>query len=158
MFSQKPKQPITAISDNGLNLIKQFEGLRLKPYLDAVGVPTIGYGNTFYENGQKVSINDAPITEQRATELLRLVVAKFEKGVSGCLKVEVTQNQFDALVSFAYNVGLGNLQKSTLLRLINQGNFKAAAEQFTRWNRAGGRILNGLTRRREAEKALFLKG
>lgn len=145
------------ISENGLNLIKQFEGLRLKPYLDAVGVPTIGYGNTFYENGTKVRLSDPAIDEARATALLRLVVQKFEAGVSGSLKVPVTQNQFDALVSFAYNVGIANLQKSTLLRLLNQGKANAAAAQFVRWNKAGGRVLNGLARRREAEKALFLK-
>lgn len=145
------------ISETGLNLIKQFEGLSLKPYSDAVGVPTIGYGNTYYENGVKVRLSDPAITEERATELLRHTVCHYENAVNDVVKVPMTQNQFDALVSFTYNLGAGSLQRSTLLRLLNQGNYQAAADQFTRWNRAGGRVLRGLTRRREAERALFLK-
>lgn len=145
------------ISENGLNLIKQFEGLSLKPYADAVGVPTIGYGNTYYENGGKVRLSDPSISEERATELLRHAVSHYEKAVKASVTVPLSQNQFDALVSFTYNLGAGNLQRSTLLRLLNQGNYQAAATQFVRWNRAGGRVLRGLTRRREAERDLFLK-
>lgn len=150
------QEKIRNISDNGLNLIKEFEGLRLQPYRDAVGVPTIGYGNTFYADGRKVTMQDPTITEEVATQLLRLVVVQFERGVSKLVTVDINQNQFDALVSFAYNLGLGNLGKSTLLKRLNQGNFQAAADEMLRWNRAGGRVLRGLVRRREAERALFL--
>lgn len=145
------------ISENGLNLIKQFEGLSLKPYADAVGVPTIGYGSTYYENGGKVRLSDPAISEEQATELLRHTVRHYEKAVKASVTVPLTQNQFDALVSFTYNLGAGNLQRSTLLRLLNQGDYRAAADRFVRWNRAGGRVLRGLTRRREAERDLFLK-
>lgn len=143
-------------SQNGLKLIKDFEGLRLQPYVDAVGIPTIGYGNTYYENGAKVKLTDEPITEQRATELLQYVLTRYEDAVNRYVQVPMTQNQFDALVSFAYNVGNENLRKSTLLKLLNRGQPALAAQQFTRWNRAGGKVLKGLVRRRAAEMALFM--
>lgn len=141
----------------GLNLIKRFEGLSLKPYADAVGVPTIGYGNTYYENGGKVRLTDPPIDEARAEALLRHTLRHYEQAVNAAVAVPLTQNQFDALVSFTYNLGAGNLQRSTLLKKLNAGDYQGAAAQFARWNRAGGRVLRGLTRRREAERRLFLE-
>lgn len=144
------------ISENGLNIIKKFEGLSLKPYKDVVGIPTIGYGNTYYADGKVVSLSDKPITEQQADEMLRFVVKNYENAVNRYVQVPITQNQFDALVSFAYNVGNENLRKSTLLKLLNAGKADEAALQFTRWNRAGGKIIKGLIRRRELEKQLFV--
>lgn len=139
------------ISKNGLNLIKSFEGLELKAYKDAVGVWTIGYGST----GSHVTPNQT-ITEKQAEDLLLRDVSRFEIGVSNAVKVPLTQSQFDALVSFSFNVGLANLESSTLLRKLNAKDYKGAANELPRWNKAGGKVLNGLTRRREAEKALFL--
>ena len=144
------------ISEKGLNLIKEFEGLRLKPYKDAVGIPTIGYGNTYYEDGRKVSLSDPAITEARATDLLKMVVKRYEDAINRYVQVPITQNQFDALVSFAYNVGNENVRKSTLMKLLNRKQYMEAADQLLRWNKAGGKTLKGLTRRRQAERTLFL--
>jgi lysozyme len=139
------------ISQKGLNLIKSFEGLELKAYKDSVGVVTIGYGST----GPHVSMGQS-ITETQAEALLLSDVTRFEKGVSDLVKVTLTQYQFDALVSFSFNLGLGNLKSSTLLRKLNSLDYKGASLEFARWNKAGGRVLAGLTRRRLAEKELFL--
>lgn len=144
------------ISEKGLNLIKEFEGLVLKPYKDAVGIPTIGYGNTYYEDGRKVSLSDPAITEARATDLLKMVVKRYEDAINRYVQVPITQNQFDALVSFAYNVGNENVRKSTLMKLLNRKQYTEAADQLLRWNKAGGKTLKGLTRRRQAERVLFL--
>ena len=103
-------------------------------------------------------MNDKPITKERAEELLRFVLERYEKGVERYVQVPISQNQFDALVSFAYNVGLNNLRTSTLLKKLNAGLYKEAAEQFPRWNRSGGKVLRGLTIRRRKEKELFLSG
>jgi lysozyme len=134
-----------------------FEGFRAKPYKCPAGVPTIGYGSTFYSNGKKVTLKDKLITEQDATNLLTTVVTNFSSGVSKLLKIQVTQNQFDALVDFAYNVGIGNLKSSTLLKKVNAKNFSGAALEFIKWNKADGKVLPGLTKRRTAEKDLFIK-
>jgi lysozyme len=140
------------ISQAGIDLIKSFEGLRLEAYPDPAtgGNPwTIGYGHTGdVEPGQV-------ITETQAEELLRQDVAQFEMCVNGALQVTPTQGQFDALVSFAFNVGCRNLRNSTLLRKLNAGDDVGAAAEFTRWNRAAGKVMAGLTRRREAERDLF---
>ena len=139
------------LSDNGLNLIKQFEGLRLKAYQCSAGVWTIGYGHT---KGVK---SGQTITTAEVDELLRQDVAGFECGVCKLLTRSVTQNQFDALVSFAFNVGLQALKTSTLLRRLNANEpAEKVAAEFLRWNKAGGKVLPGLTRRRQAEADLFL--
>lgn len=146
------------ISNNGIELIKQFEGLSLKPYLDAVNIPTIGFGNTFYEDGTKVTLKDKPITEQRATELLEFIANKtFSENINKVVKVPLNQNQFDALVSFSYNIGNKNFNWSTLLKKLNQLDYEGASLEFGRWNQANGKILNGLVLRRQKEKELFLK-
>jgi len=144
------------ISDDGIELIKRFEGFRSRPYLDAVGVPTIGYGTTRYPDGTKVSMSDPALSEYEATELLRTMIDNhYAAGVSRLVSPETTQNQFDALVSFAYNVGVGALKHSTLLKLHNQGRYQEAENEFIRWNHAGGRVLAGLTRRRKEEARLY---
>jgi lysozyme len=138
------------ISREGINLIKRFEGLRLTAYRDAVGVPTIGYGSTI-----GVKMGDE-ITESRAEELLIEDLARFEMCVDRLIDVAMTQAQFDALTSFAFNVGCQALQRSTLRRKLNNGDYDGAANELLRWDKAGGRVLRGLTRRREAERELFL--
>lgn len=145
------------ISNNGLNLIKQFEGFSSTPYLCPAGIATIGYGSTYYEDGTKVTLKDKPITEERATELLEFIANKtFSENINKVVKVPLNQNQFDALVSFAYNIGNKNFNWSTLLKKLNQSDYEGASLEFGRWNQAGGKVLNGLVRRREKEKELFL--
>jgi lysozyme len=143
-------------SEKAYELIKHFEGCKLKAYKCSAGVWTIGFGNTFYENGLRVKEGDI-ITKQRAEELLKLIVKKFELSVDRLLKVDVKQHEFDALVSFCYNVGIGNLEKSTLLLKINKGQSGASLE-FLKWTKAKGVVLKGLERRRTAEKILFETG
>jgi GH24 family phage-related lysozyme (muramidase) len=147
---RNPPSGLRTINPAGLNLIKDFEGLRLNSYRDAVGVWTIGYGHTRTAGpGQR-------ITNEQAIALLRQDVATFEKAVTSAVRVPITNNQFAALVSFAYNVGSGALNSSTLLRRLNAGDSNGAVNEFLRWNRAGGQVLAGLTRRRVAERDLFL--
>jgi lysozyme len=146
----------TKTSDKGIELIKRFEGLSLKPYLCAANVPTIGYGNTFYKNGKKVTLNDKPITEQKAIEMLKQSLEKFEQYVDSYTTDSITQNQFDALVSFCYNLGPANLKSSTLLKKVNANpNDQTIKDEFLKWTKAGGRKLAGLVKRREAEAALY---
>jgi lysozyme len=145
------------ISYKGIKLITSFEGFVNKPYLDVIGKCTIGYGTTIYPNGVKVSMTDKPITLEQAKEYLMHDLQKFEKGVNELIgKTKLNQNQFDALVSFAYNCGLGNLKTSTLLKLVKaMPTSEAIFNQFLRWNKAGGKEISGLTRRRKAEAELY---
>lgn len=146
------------VNKAGIDLVKSFEGLFLKPYLDPIQIPTIGYGTIQYENGKKVSMQDPAISEQRALDLLEWEINEKAAAVEKMVKVSLSDNEFAALVSFAYNCGVGNLGSSTLLKLLNaNADRTAVADQFLRWNKAGGQVLNGLTRRREAERSLFLK-
>lgn len=146
------------ISSNGIELIKQFEGISLVPYLCPANIPTIGWGNTFYENMEKVTMQDGPITREKADSLFNfLVTTNFVNVVNRLVIVDINQNQFDALVSFVYNLGSGNFEKSTLLKKVNQSDFISASLEFEKWNKANGKILKGLTKRRLAEKELFLK-
>jgi len=144
------------INKAGLDLIKSFEGLKLTAYLDIVGVPTIGYGCTHGVTKEDVQ-NKRTITEQQATDMMMAELANFENGVDSCVTAQINENQFGALVAFSYNVGSSALQKSTLLKLLNSGDVSGAAEQFLRWNKAGGKEVAGLTRRRQAERSLFLQ-
>lgn len=137
------------IGKEGLDLIKQFEGLRLKAYKCPAGVWTIGYGHT------KTAKPDMVITKAEATKLLIKDLAWVEAAVNNHVTVYLNQSQYDALCSFTYNVGASALKKSTLVRLLNAGDYEGAERQFKRWNKAGGKTLKGLTRRREAEEALF---
>lgn len=145
------------ISEKGIALIKRFEGFFSKPYKDPIGIPTIGYGFTYYLPSRiKVTLQDKPITEQQATEMLKEVLKGYESDVLRLVKKPLTQNQFDALVSFTYNLGATNLSKSTLLRKLNVNpNDPSIALEFVKWNKAGGKVFRGLTLRREAERDLY---
>ena len=146
------------VNKAGIDLIKSFEGLFLKPYLDPIQIPTIGYGTIQYENGNKVTMKDPAITEARAVELLQWEVDMKAAAVEKMCKVQLNDNEFAALSSFSYNVGSSALEKSTLMKLLNAGTDRAAvADQFLRWDKAGGKQLPGLTRRRQAERSLFLQ-
>jgi lysozyme len=139
----------------GLQLMKDFEGLRLEAYLCPAKVPTIGWGNTFYPDGRKVQMGDK-ITRQEADELLQDILSEFEAGVSRMAPKTLNENQFSALVSFAYNIGLSRLRTSTLLKKVTANpNDPSIRDEFLRWNRAGGQVLAGLTRRRKAEADLY---
>jgi len=139
-------------SPRGIGHIKKFEGCVLKAYKDAVGVLTIGYGST----GSHVTEGLA-IDTNKAEELLVRDLARFEKAVNTLVTVPITQGQFDALVSFAFNLGIGSLKTSTLLKKLNKKEYKEASEEFLRWNKAGGKVLRGLTARRIAERAMFIE-
>lgn len=144
------------VSQSGKEMIMKHEGVRLKAYLCPAKVPTIGWGNTIYENATKVKMGDE-ITLDRAKQLFDLIIAKFEKSVLSALGgVVVNGNQFDALVSFTYNVGAGNLNRSTLLKkVIANPNDLTIRGEFMKWNKAGGKVLNGLTKRRVDEANLY---
>jgi lysozyme len=148
---------MNTVTDATIALIKEFEGLVLHPYADAVGVPTIGYGTTVYPDGTHVSLNDPSITEDLAVIFLQHDVAKFAQDVGSLVTAALNDNQFGALVSFTYNLGEGALRSSTLLRKLNAGDYAGAAGQFPLWDHAGGRVLPGLLKRRQAEQALFLQ-
>jgi lysozyme len=137
-------------SQAGIDLIKKFEGLRLEAYEDVVGVWTIGYGHTGDVQPWET------LTEAEAEMLLVGDLEETEEGVERLVTVDLDQNEFDALVSFAFNVGLGALKSSTLLKLLNSGNRTGAAAQFKRWDKAGGKVYAGLSRRRAAEAEMFL--
>ena len=142
-------------SEKGITLIKEFEGCKLTAYRDSVGVWTIGYGWTQPVDGKPIRAG-MTIKQETAERLLKTGLVSYESDVSRLVKVGLTQGQFDALVSFTYNLGARSLSTSTLLRKLNAGDCAGAADEFLRWNKAGGKVLNGLTRRREAERALFL--
>ena len=144
------------ISKVGLDLIKSFEGCQLKAYKCPAGVWTIGWGTTEPINGIKPH-EGMIITQQHADELLIKNLKGYENAVNKYVTYSINQNQFDALVSFAYNCGNGALKTSALLKKLNAGDVQGAANEFLRWNKANGKVLNGLTRRREAERKLFLK-
>tara|TARA_R110000868_G_scaffold89976_1_gene250084 strand:+ start:2780 stop:3223 length:444 start_codon:yes stop_codon:yes gene_type:complete len=138
------------ISQEGLSLIKKFEGCKLNSYKCAAGVPTIGYGST---HGIEMGMS---ISQSRAEELLLEDISKFEDIVNESVKVVLNQNQFDAMVSWTFNLGGGNLKSSTLLKVLNGGDYEDVPNQIKRWNKANGKVLEGLIRRREAEALLFV--
>jgi len=144
------------IGQRGLNLIKEFEGCKLKAYQCPAGVWTIGIGSTHYGDGTPVTKNRTLPSEGAALALLAATIGQYEKAVNAT-GVELTQNEFDALVCLVYNIGAGNFASSTLVKMLKSGDDKAEiSKQFLRWNKAGGKPLAGLTRRREAESELFL--
>ena len=140
------------ISNKGLELIKFYEGLELEAYKCAAGVWTIGYGWT-----HDVKEGDT-ITEERAEELLREGIVQYENAVDDLVNVPLEQHQFDALVSWVYNLGRANLASSTLLKKVNAQEYAEVPEQIKRWNKAGGKVLEGLTKRRESEARLWSTG
>ena len=137
------------ISKNGLDLIKHFEGCELEAYKCPAGVWTIGYGHI------KTAVEGMTITQHQADEMLIEEMNEYEGYINNSVRVDLTQNQFDAMVSWVYNLGSGNLNASTLLKVLNSGDYAGVPEQILRWNKAGGRVLEGLTRRRQAEADLF---
>lgn len=143
------------MGSKGLDLVKSFEGLYLKAYKCPANVWTIGYGHTGRVGFRKIG-KGMKISGNKATSLLQGDMRVFEKAVTKYVKVPLNQNQFDALVSFSFNVGAGALKNSTLLKQLNRKNYSAAADHFLDWNKGGGRVLAGLTRRRNAERQLFL--
>jgi lysozyme len=137
-------------------VIKEFEGYSSEPYLCPANVPTIGYGNTMYPNGERVTMDDPEITEEQSTEMLMDTIKSVEKQVKNVVEVKLPAHKFAALISFTYNVGIGNLSNSTLLAWVNSNpNYSQIPSQFRRWNRGGGKVLKGLIRRREAEIELW---
>lgn len=141
-----------------LALIQEFEGFRASWYSDPVGVKTIGYGHTDAAGHPRYADNKALVlTKADAQIVLSRDLGQYEAAVTKAVTVPLNENQFGALVSFTYNLGAGNLQSSTLLRKLNAGDYAGAGAEFPRWNKAGGRVLAGLTRRRAAERALFEK-
>ncbi len=144
------------ISPSGIDLICNFEGKRLTAYDDGVGVWTIGFGTTVYPNGIKVMKGDT-CTEAQAKTYMAHDLKKFEATVNNAVKIPLNQNQFDALVSLAYNIGTNAFSKSTLVKKLNANDIRGAADQFDVWVNAGGKRMQGLVNRRTVEKALFLK-
>ena len=145
-----------------IEFIANFEAFRSNPYLDVAGIPTIGYGATYYENGVKVTMNDTPVTHERALQLKAFHIQVAEKAVRQLVKSVVNQNQFDALVSFTYNLGSNALKNSTLLKKVNTNpNDKSIEAEFKKWvnirNPKTGRLekSNGLIRRRNEEAAIY---
>ena len=144
------------LSDNGFRLLGELEGIVLKPYKDSVGIPTIGIGSTYYEDGTKVRMSDKAITNERAIQLAKNVVKSFEEQVNKSILLPMTQNQFDAMVLLCYNIGKSGFAKSSVVRNFNLGNIQRAADSFLLWNKAGGRVVQGLVNRRNKERSLFL--
>ncbi len=139
------------VNEAGVRLVQEFEGCRLEAYRCPAGIPTIGYGAT----GPDIRMGMVWTQEQADARLVE-DLARFADGVERLVEVDLSDNQFAAIVSFAFNVGLGALRDSTLLRKLNAGDYLGAADQLPRWNKGGGRVLPGLTRRRAAERDLFL--
>lgn len=149
---------ITKIDNEGFALITKWEGLKLTPYLCSAGVPTIGYGSTRYPNGSKVKLTDKPITKGQAFEIFFATISTYEKAVFTLTPDEINQNQFNSLVSFAYNLGVNALKNSTLLKKVNANlNDPNIADEFRKWVNAGGKKMTGLVNRREDEIKMYFK-
>jgi len=143
------------VNKAGRDLIKRFEGCKLKAYKCPANLWTISWGLTFYPDETKVKEGDV-ITQQQAEDYFNAIVDDFAKKVDALIKSNVTDNNFSALVSFAYNVGMGNFQRSTLLRKVNANpKDKTILAEFKKWTRANGEVLKGLVRRRDAEAKLY---
>ncbi len=140
------------ISQNGIDLIKRWEGCKLTAYKDSVGIWTCGYGST----GKDIK-EGTVFTQPQAEDRLMAHLDGVEQCVGRCVEVDITQNQFDALCSFVYNLGCANLRVSTLLKKLNDGDLKGASEEFPKWCKAGGKVLKGLQARRADEQRLFLQ-
>lgn len=143
------------INENGLNLIKHFESLRLEAYQDSVGIWTIGWGHTSSGKNDGTIYEGLKITEEEAEGFLKDDLQKFEDAVSNMVNIELNDNQFSALVSFAFNLGSANLESSTLLKLLNKNDQFNSAKEFVKWSKAGGERLKGLVKRRLSERNLF---
>lgn len=142
------------LSVDGLRMLKRFEGFRPLPYHDVAGFPTVGYGHLI-KNSE--NFNEG-LTEDEAGLLLADDVRWAERAVEELVKVDLSQNEFDALVSLVFNIGRTNFAKSTLLRVLNEGRRMSAADEFLKWRKAGGKVVSGLENRRRAEAHVFLLG
>ena len=141
---------------NGYKLIQGFEGLSLVPYLCKAKVATIGWGNIFYPSGIKVTMQDKPISLATASWMFRTIADRFAVDVDKLIKANINQNQFNAIASLAYNIGIAGLAKSTLLKKVNiNPNDPTIATEFAKWNKVGGKVVNGLTKRRAVEAKLY---
>jgi lysozyme len=139
-------------SQSGIDLIKEFESWSADLYRCPANLPTIGWGHVV-RPGETYKV---PITREQGEAILAKDLERFEREVERAVRVDLDQHQFDALVAFAFNVGAAAFRNSTLLRMLNEGQTDQAADQFPRWNKSGGKVLAGLTRRRNAERELFL--
>lgn len=158
IINNKPLKVMTLrVPESCIDLIAKFEGLKLEPYLDVIGVPTIGYGATYYKDGTMVTMRDKPISIQEAKDLLSYHVRSFYDQVKLItLSAKLNENQLSALTSFSYNLGIGALLKSTLLKKLKLDPLDVSIkDEFVRWNKAGGKELAGLTKRRKEEAELY---
>ena len=144
------------VSDKCINMIKHHEGFVRKPYQDPIGLWTVGVGHLIGDGKKLPKEWNKEFTDEEVDNILCEDLERFEIGIQRLTKVSLTQSQFDALVSFSFNVGLGNFQSSTLRSKLNRGDYEGASNEFPKWRKAGGKILTGLVRRRADEKALFL--
>lgn len=142
-------------SQRGLELIKYYEGIRYKPYRDCVGLYTVGVGHLIGDGTILPDSWNRTFSVEEVNELLASDVKKFEFGIQRYINVQLTQNQFDALISFAFNLGLGTLQRSTLRQKLNRGDIQGCLESWTKYNKAGGKVIPQLDKRRKTEIALF---
>ncbi|MDG3581763.1 lysozyme [Galbibacter pacificus] len=144
------------INNDGVNFILRYEGYSSTPYLCPAGVPTIGYGNTYYPDGRKVTMKDKRINKFKAKDMFFVVVKKYEDAVNNKVTTTLTQNQFNALVSFCYNVGIHAFSLSTLLKKVNKDCYDITIiDEFLRWNKAKGKVIEGLKNRRKEEAAFY---
>jgi len=148
-------KPVTGISKECLYMIKHHEGVRNKPYQDPIGLWTVGVGHLIGDGKSLPEEWNRVFTDEEVNDLLKKDLRRFEAGVFRLCPVGLTQPRFDALVSFSFNVGLGNLQRSTLRQKHNREDYEGAAKEFLKWARAGGRVLPGLVRRRKDESILY---
>ena len=153
----KPKSWDGHINAAGLDIIKRYEGWSSSVYLCPAARYTIGWGSCWDGKGRPITAKHPDITEVTGTAYLRREISHVEKAIGRLIKAELTENMFSSLCSWAYNVGTGNLQRSTLRMKLNRGNYEAAADEFPKWRRGGGRILKGLVLRRASERELFLQ-
>lgn len=144
------------LNNSGYLLITEFEGFSAKPYLCSAKIPTIGYGNTYYPDGKRVTMLDKEITRMQAFEMFKHIADKFASTVSKLVKTPLNQNQFNALVSLAYNIGTGNFASSTLLKKVNiNHNDRSIELEFKKWNKVNKKEVAGLTRRRNYEANIY---
>jgi lysozyme len=144
------------LNNSGYLLITEFEGYSAKPYLCSAKVPTIGYGNTYYTDGKRVIMLDKEINKQQAFDMFKVIADRFASKVSNLVKTPLNQNQFNACVSLAYNIGMANFMNSTLLKLVNKNhNDILIGLEFKKWNKVNKKVVAGLTRRRNYESDIY---
>jgi lysozyme len=144
------------LNNSGYLLITEFEGFSSKPYLCPAKIPTIGYGNTYYSDGKRVTLLDESISKQDAFDMFKLIADKFASKVSNLVKTPLNQNQFNSLVSLAYNIGMANFMNSTLLKKVNKDhNDILIGLEFKKWNKVNKKEVIGLTRRRLYESIIY---